>query len=204
MALLPEDPRDQKRFLFILAALVAFVVFWMYVYSPKKTELNEMEDRVAQIEYQNRMATARTGNLDQMRADLQRSEQLFAALQRLVPERSEIPAIYESIAQESQSLGLELQQVVPAAPQADSGSYYLHQDWQMQVKGDYQAVGRFLTRVASFRRIVRPEISEVRPAERTPSGRQLVSATFGLETYVIPPDTAGAKGKAKGGTNAAN
>jgi len=205
MALLPEDPRDQKRFLGVLAGLVAFVLFWMYVYTPKKTELNETEDRVAQIEYQNRQARARTGNLDELRQELEGSERLFAALQKLVPSRSEVPAIYESIARESQSLGLELQRVVPASPAADSGSYYLRQDWQMEVKGDYQSVGRFLTSVASFRRIVRPEVTEVRPAEQTPSGRQLVSVSFGLETFVIPSDTAGkAASKGKGGADAAN
>lgn len=205
MPLLPQDPRDQRRFLGILAAVVVFVLFWMYVYTPKKSSLNEMEDRVAQVEYQNRLARQQTGNLDQLRQELSREEAVYAALQRLVPERSEIPAIYESIAQESQSLGLELQQVVPAAPTADSASYYMHQDWEMKIKGDYQSVGRFLTRVASFRRIVRPEVTELRPAEQTPSGRQMVSASLSLQTYVIPPDTAGTAGKAggkKGGANA--
>ena len=200
MALTPQDPRDQRRLLGILGALVVFVLFWMYVYQPKKTDLNELEDRVAQVEYQNRLARARTGNLDAMRQELDREESVYVALQKLVPDRSEIPAIYESIAQESQSLGLELQQVVPAAPTADSASFFLHQDWQMQVKGDYQSVGQFLTRVASFRRIVRPEVTELRPEEKTPSGRQLVSARMSLQTYVIPPDTSAKK--ANGGDRA--
>ncbi|HKK08265.1 MAG TPA: type 4a pilus biogenesis protein PilO [Gemmatimonadota bacterium] len=200
MPLTPQDPRDQRRLLGILAALVVFVAFWMYVYKPKKADLNELEDRVAQIEYQNRLAQARTGNLDAMRQELDREESVYVALQKLVPERSEIPAIYESIAQESQSLGLELEQVVPAAPTADSASYFMHQDWQMQVKGDYQSVGQFLTRVASFRRIVRPEVTELRPEEQTPSGRQLVSARMSLQTYVIPPDTSAKK--ASGGDRA--
>jgi type IV pilus assembly protein PilO len=202
MALLPQDPRDQKRFLGILAVLIAFVLFWMYVYSPKTSRLNDMEDQVAQLEYQNRVARTQTGNLDELRGELLKSEKVFAALQELVPSRSEIPAIYESIARESQNLGLELQHVVPAAPsKADSAAYYLDQDWQMQVKGDFQSVGEFLTRVASFPRIVRPDVTDVRPAERTPAGTQLVSATFSLKTYVIPPDTAGAPAKGGGHAN---
>jgi type IV pilus assembly protein PilO len=203
MALLPQDPRNQKRFLGILGALVVLVLFWMYVYSPARTKQNELEDRVAQIDFQNRQAQARTGNLDRLRDELARSEGLYAALQKLVPSRAEVPQIYESIARQSQSLGLELEQVVPASPRADSGSYFLHQDWSMRVKGDYQSVGRFLTRVAAFDRIVRPDVSEVRPAERTPSGRQLVSASLDLETFVIPPDsTKAAKTAGKGDGNA--
>jgi len=200
MALLPQDPRNQKRFLAILGALVVLVLFWMYVYKPKKADQGELEDRIAQLEYQNRLAQGRTGNLDELRDQLTRSEGLYTALQRLVPSRAEVPQIYEAIAQQSQSLGLELEQVVPASPEADSGSYYLHQDWDMTVKGDYQSVGQFLSRVASFDRIVRPEVNEMRPAEQTPSGRQLVTVSFGLETFVIPPNPAkAAKPAAKGG-----
>jgi Tfp pilus assembly protein PilO len=203
MALLPQDPRDQKRFLGILGALVVLVLFWMYVYSPTRTKQNELEDHVAQIQFQNRQAQARTGNLDKLRGELTHDEGLYQALQKLVPSRAEVPQIYEAIARESQSLGLELEQVVPSSPRADSGSYYLHQDWEMSVKGDYQSIGQFLTRVASFDRIVRPEVSEMRPAEQTPSGRQLVTVSFGLESFVIPPDSAGKKtgSSAKGGAN---
>jgi type IV pilus assembly protein PilO len=198
MALLPQDPRDQKRFLGILGALVVLVLFWMYVYSPTRTKQNELEDRVAQIQFQNRQAEARTGNLDKLREELAHDEGLSQALQKLVPSKAEVPQIYEAIAQQSQSLGLELQQVVPSSPKADSGSYYLHQDWEMRIKGDYQSVGQFLTRVASFDRIVRPEVTEIRPAEQTPSGRQLVTASFGLESFVIPPDTTGNKSGSSG------
>lgn len=203
MPLLPQDPRNQKRFLGILAALVLLVAFYMYVYSPTRTKQNELEDRIAQVQFQNRQAQARTGNLDKLRQELEHDEQLYRALQKLVPSKAEVPQIYEAIARQSQSLGLELQQVVPASPKADSGSYYLHQDWEMRVKGDYQSVGQFLTRVASFDRIVRPEVSEIRPAEQTPSGRQLVTVSFGLESFVIPPDTTGNKAgaAAKGGAN---
>ena len=57
----------------------------------------------------------------------------------------------------------------------------------MQVEGDYHSVAEFLTRVASFDRIVRPDVTDVNPAGETPSGRQLVVAYFSLETYVLAP-----------------
>ena len=58
----------------------------------------------------------------------------------------------------------------------------------MEVEGDFHSFGEFLTRVASFDRIVRPQVVGVVPTEQTPSGRQLVSATFNLETFVLAPD----------------
>ena len=55
----------------------------------------------------------------------------------------------------------------------------------MIVEGSYHAVGEFLTNVASFSRIVRPRVIEVVPAGTSGSGRQLVRATFSLETFVL-------------------
>jgi len=108
-------------------------------------------------------------------------------LQRLVPGEGEVPAIYEAIAGESQSLGLELVSVTPAEPIPDSAGYFMRQNWAMQIEGEYHDVAEFLARVASFTRIVRPELEEIRPSRETNSGKQYVTARFQLETFVLPP-----------------
>lgn len=111
-----------------------------------------------------------------------------------MPSNAEVPAIYEAIATESQALDLRLINVEPSLPEpADSGAYFLRQEWQMQVQGDYHSLAEFLTRVASFDRIVRPHVTQVSPVGETPSGRQLVLASFGLETYVLAPERARAE-----------
>jgi len=55
----------------------------------------------------------------------------------------------------------------------------------MEVEGEYHSIGTFLARVASFDRIVRPRVTQIVPTEVTPSGRQIVRATFQLETFVL-------------------
>lgn len=191
MALLPQDQRDQKRFLGLFVAVALGVLFYMYVYSPRADELDEREDRIAQVQQQNRQAEARIGDLDALRAELRRQEQLYAVLEELVPPRAEVPAVYESVAQEVETLGLELNRVTPSNPQPVEGGYYQQQVWQMEVEGNYHTVGEFLTRVASLPRIIRPMIREIRPADRTNTGELPVVAGFGLEMYVLPQDTTG-------------
>lgn len=187
MALLPEDPKDQYRMLGVIILLALGAVFYLYVYSPKGTELAELGERIEQIEQANTLAEARTQNLDAVRSELELGERQFAMLQRLVPAEGEVPAIYEAIASETQSLGLELVNVTPSAPMADSAGYFLRQNWAMQVEGEYHDVGQFLSRVAGFTRIVRPDVEEIKPSRVTNSGRQLVEARFQLETFVLPP-----------------
>ncbi|MDX1578018.1 MAG: type 4a pilus biogenesis protein PilO [Gemmatimonadota bacterium] len=188
MALLPQEPRDQYRMLGVILLIAVGAAFYLYLWSPRQTELAELEQRVEQIEQANALAEARMQNLDAVREELELGERQFAMLERLVPAESEVPAIYEAIASETQSLGLELVNVTPSDAVPDSAGYFMRQNWGMQIEGEYHDVGQFMARVASFTRIVRPDVEEIRPARTTNSGRQFVNARFRLETFVLPPE----------------
>jgi len=186
MALLPSDQGQQLKLLAAIVAVAAAALFYVYVYRPKGDALLETQDRLETLETQNRMAEARIGDLQRLRDRLSGSERQLETLRRLVPSDGEVPAIYEAIATETQTLNLRLISVEPAPPvAADSAGTLLRQEWQMQGEGEYHAIAEFLTRVAAFDRIVRPRITQIVPAGESASGRQLVTATFGLETFVL-------------------
>lgn len=206
MALIPDQERDQYRLLAIVVMAGLGLLYWLYVYSPRQAELVSEEERLAQIETRNRAAEARSTNLDQLRSDLERYERQLDALRELVPGESEVARLYETIATESQSLGLELVQVTPSQAQRDTTGYYMRQSWEMQVEGSYHDVGRFLTRVASLNRIVRPSVRSIEVSgggQGAGSSSPVVSVNMELETFVLPPDTAssggGSAGEAAGG-----
>lgn len=201
MPLLPQDPQSQLKLLGVVLAVAAAALYYNFVYAPAGIELVEMTDRVESLETQNQVAEARIGNLQRLRDDLANAEQALDALQRLVPEGSEVPEIYEAIASETQSLNLELLSIEPLSPTAaDSAGTLMRQEWAMIVEGSYHAVGEFLANVASFSRIVRPRVTEVVPAGTSGGGRQLVRATFSLETFVLSPAD-GAGGAVDGETS---
>jgi len=199
MALLPNDPQDQKKFLGVILALAALAAFYLYVYTPKDEELAETRARVEDVERLNELAELRSGGLETLRRELRRREAVFAALEELVPARSEVPALYEAIATEANDLDLELVAVTPSEPQrSEDGAYYLRQTWSMTVTGEFHSIAAFLTRVASFPRIVRPQVAAITPIGRTTSGRQEVQAEFELDTYVLPPETERTEGTDEG------
>ncbi len=193
MAFLPQEPSDQYKMLSVILVLALGAAFYLYVWKPKGEELVELEQRIEQIERANQVAEARVQNLDEVREELELGERQFAMLQRLVPAEGEVPQIYEAIASETQALGLDLVNVTPTDPMPDSAGYFHRQNWGMQIEGEYHDVGQFLTRVASFTRIVRPDVEEIRPSRITNSGRQLVTARFKLETFVLPPSGGAAR-----------
>ncbi|MCL7970477.1 MAG: type 4a pilus biogenesis protein PilO [marine benthic group bacterium] len=189
MAIMPQDQRSQIMLFVIILALAAGALYYNYVHRPGSQEIVELSDRVEDLETQNQIAEARIGNLQELRDRISQAELQFERVERLVPSNDEVPAIYEAIATQSQTLDLRLINVEPSLPEpADSGAYFLRQEWQMVVEGDYHSLGEFLTRVASFDRIVRPVVTQVAPSGETPSGRQLVQASFALETYVLAPE----------------
>ena len=191
MAILPQDQRQQSMLLVIILVIAAGALFYNFVHRPGTAEIVDLTDRVEDLETQNQIAETRIGNLRELRDRITLAESQFDLVERLVPSNAEVPAIYEAIATQSQALDLRLINVEPSLPEpADSGAYFLRQEWQMQVEGDYHSLGEFLTRVASFDRIVRPHVTEVNPTGETPSGRQLVLASFSLETYVLAPGRA--------------
>lgn len=178
--------RDRVRLLALVILLGGGAVFHLYAWSPRRIELVELEQRVRQTEEANTLAESLPADIERVRASLELGERQFAALQRLVPARDEVPAIYEAIAAEAASLGLALIHVVPGEPAPDSAGYFLRQQWTMRVEGGYHDVGRFLARVAAFARLVRPEVEEILPARATDADRQLIQACVRLETFVLP------------------
>jgi len=197
MALLPQDQRQQSMLLIVILSIAAAALYYVYVYRPGGVELIEFTEQVEDLELQNEMAEARIGDLQRLRDRLSDAEQQFTLLQKLVPSGAEVPAIYEAIATQTQALNLQLINVEPLQPvAADSAGTLLRQEWQMEVEGEYHAIGTFLARVAAFDRIVRPRITQIVPTEMTPSGRQLVRATFQLETFVLgTPETRPTEGQ---------
>ena len=200
MGLLPEDPKDQYAVLGIILPVALGFLFYLYVHQPKVAELAQLEDYVADMDMQNRMARERTKNLDRLREDLALAELQFAALERLVPTGAEVPEIYEAIASESEALNLDLRNVIPIEAEPDSAAYFLRQNWEMEVEGSYHDLGDFLTRVASFDRIVRPQVREIRPVEDADPSSHPVTAYFQLETFVLPlTDSSPARGSGDSG-----
>ena len=188
MTVLPGDSRAQYRVLGLVLLLGCGMAFHLRFWNPRKVELAVLAERVERAERANAVAALDDGNLDAMHEELALAERQLAELKRLIPREGEVEAIYEAIAAETQSLGLELVHALPADPVVDSTGYFVRQQWVLQVEGAYHDVGTLLTRIAGFARLVRPVVDEIVPSRIADSGRQLVHARFSLETFVLPPE----------------
>ena len=183
----PTDPTQRYWMLGGLLALGLIVPFRMYLLAPRQTANAEVLERVENLQEGNRVAeviAARGGGDLEERLDLYRRH--VAKLQELIPRQDQVPALLNDIQAEARLVNVQVQSLDPETP--DSVDVYEKHSYSMQVIGEYHAVARFLTQIASLSRIVTPvEVGlEVAPqAQLYPELEFPVLATFRIETYVL-------------------
>jgi type IV pilus assembly protein PilO len=191
MALIPQDPKQQKALVAGLGAIVVFYLFYSFWYTGQRTELDAEKEHVETLETKNRAAqiTAARGG-GQIEERLAAYERHVMVLEALIPASDEVPALLREITSEARRLiGAD-----PASfrPEPDEpGEFYTKKAYQMQAIGEYHDIARFLTSVASLSRIITPVDLTLTPYTGSTQGgvtsaQNPIVADFRIETYVLP------------------
>ena len=188
MALLPPDPRQRKSYLLLMAALViaGWAVIWYYGLEGRRAEIQELEQQVEALKRQNERSRLLAARGDDLRQRLELQERMLAIFEELIPESEEVPNLLDAISQEAQLTGVELSRIRPQAPEATQ--FYTKQTWELSVLGDYHQIGRYLARIASLPRIIKPTTVQLTPAPRNRATRDMdapLEASFRIETFVL-------------------
>lgn len=186
MALIPQEPRQQKALVAILVVAAGFYAFFEYWRAPEVESLMVEQERLERLESQNRAAQVRALQKERLEQQAAVYERYVRRLEQLVPAEEEVPALLRDITAEARRLDVDLNLIEPQADQP--GTYYTRTAYTMRVIGEYHAVGRFLTTIASLPRIITPvnvtmETFENDDILQYDSG---VVVDFEIETYVLP------------------
>ncbi|MEO5814312.1 MAG: hypothetical protein ABIT20_03420, partial [Gemmatimonadaceae bacterium] len=95
MAILPSNQRDRIFGGIGLAALALSVAYYMYVWDPKKEELNASQLRLDSLQVINQRAKAELaqGKTNELKTEAERLTQDLAVMRLLVPTSNEVPAL---------------------------------------------------------------------------------------------------------------
>jgi Tfp pilus assembly protein PilO len=184
----PADPTQRKWMMGGIVALVLIIPWRMYMVSPRQDANAEVLTRVESLEEQNRRAgvlSARGGGDLQERMALY--ERHVARLEELIPAREEIAILLDDINSRARLVDVEVLSLVPEPPVASE--FYTRTAYDMSIVGEYHAVGRFFTEIASLSRIVRPaqiDIQLYSTPLQYPDWVSPVMASFRIETFVLP------------------
>jgi Tfp pilus assembly protein PilO len=184
----PADPTQRKWMMGGIVALVLIIPWRMYMVSPRQDANAEVQTRVESLEEQNRRAgvlSARGGGDLEERMALY--ERHVARLEELIPAREEIAILLDDINSRARLVDVEVLSLVPEPPVASE--FYTRTAYDMSIVGEYHAVGRFFTEIASLSRIVRPaqiDIQLYSTPLQYPDWVSPVMASFRIETFVLP------------------
>lgn len=190
MALLPQNPRDQRLLIVAILSIGLAVVYQQLVWSPKAQELSALEVRLDTLDSLNRVAQAEyaKGNVAKMRQEADAFARELSVLRRLVPTENEVPGLLESISSAARRVGLEISDVQPDG--VLNGDAYDTYRYKLGVTGPYHQVSQFLANIGSLSRIVAPINVTLTPTTRVngeikpKKGEQFLDARFGIQTYV--------------------
>jgi type IV pilus assembly protein PilO len=203
MAFLPKTQRDQAMVLVCLVAVALGGLYYMYVWSPKRTELAMLSTRVDSLEAANTRARTEVakGTADQLQAEAEQYARDLEVMRTLVPTGNELPALLEQVSTSARRAGLDLSAVEPQ-PVVEGDQFDTYK-YKIAVTGGFHALGEFLANVGSLTRIVAPINLSLAPAANTamtavklrPVGSAAIDSKFEIQTYVIraAPNARGGK-----------
>lgn len=187
----------------LLAGLVALLVGYMgwsgdglnFVgvegIQARRAAVSEMQDSLValQAETDSVKSLVASGRVEELRLRVESYRNSLDLLRRFVPEQSEVPDLIDAINTWAKVRGVQMasfdpEPVVPGPPPYDSYGYLI------TVVGRYDQVGRFLTDIASLRRIIVPQDLRLSAAQGEAgrilgdTSRALLEARFNIRTFV--------------------
>jgi Tfp pilus assembly protein PilO len=188
MALLPQEPKQQRALLALVLAIAAAGLFWNYWETPERAEIAAATERVEALEAQNQAARIAAARGEEGLAEnLATFERHIARLEELMPREQDLPALISDLNLEADRLDLDAISLFTNPPQP--GVAYTRQTYDMSWAGAYHDIGRFLASIASLERIITPiqlQLSVPDDPADFPDYEAPVLAEFTISTYVLP------------------
>jgi type IV pilus assembly protein PilO len=189
MALLPQNPRDQKLLIIAVLAVGLAAVYQQLVWTPKNNDLNSVAVRLDTLDSLNRLAKIEVakGTATRLESEANAYSRELSVLRGLVPTANEVPGLLESVSSAARRAGLELGDIQPEPPV--NGDQYDTYRYKLGVTGPYHRMAEFLTNVGTLPRIVATINLTLAPSARVgemkqKKNEQLLDAHFQIQTYV--------------------
>ena len=189
----PTDPTQRNWMLAGIAALALIYPFGRWYMTPREATNDGVRTRLEALDVQNRQAQViiARGGVDELRRRMDQYTRHVDRLEELIPGEEEVASLLNDIQTQARLADVAPLGLTPEPP--EQVPPYTKTSYSMTVVGEYHDVGRFLTAIASLSRIVTPVQVDIQlygqPGSR-PEMQNPVQATFRIETYVLPEQSA--------------
>jgi type IV pilus assembly protein PilO len=187
MGLMPASQRDQKLLIVIILAIGLAGVYYNYLWSPRKADLDITQAHVDSLVIMNQRAKSELaqGKTQEVKAEAEHLAADLDVMRRLVPTGNEVPALLEQVSTAARRVGLDIADVQPLP--LLQGDQYDAYKYRLSVRGDYHEIAVLLANIGSLQRIVAPINLTLAPAQgnlQRGARAQPIEARFEIQTYV--------------------
>ena len=188
MAIGPTNQRDQ---ILTAVAVVAFALvgaYWYFVYDPKTVDVDKLSAHVDSLDMANQQAKAQLtkGSVAAIRAEAAAYRENLDLMRTLVPAGNEVPALLEQVSTAARRARLDIAGVEPEP--LIEGELFDTYRYKVKLNGSYHEVGEVLSNIGSLNRIIAPlnlNLVLNTQARGSNANRQVLSAVFEIQTYVV-------------------
>ena len=145
--------------------------FFYLVYMPNTTEINRIENEIAELKQRIAVTKAKIKNLAKFRDEYARVEKQFQEALKILPDKREIPTLLTGISQLGIDSKLQFRLFTPEKEELQD--FYVKIPVSIEVGGKYRDVALFFDKVRRMDRIV--NIMNISMKPKTPLSTDLVT-----------------------------
>ncbi|MCX5863758.1 MAG: type 4a pilus biogenesis protein PilO [Deltaproteobacteria bacterium] len=170
----------QKMLIAVAACILPCVAFFFLAYSPKTSEIKNLETQKAGIEAEIRKVEKIAADLEKHKAEMAEVQRQFAEASLLLPDEKEIPSLLSTISGQATASGLDVLSFKPLAEKPQQ--FYAEIPVDIGVQGSYHNVGLFLDKISKLPRVV--SVNNIKmDSPKQIGGEMILNSTFQLVTY---------------------
>lgn len=164
----------------VLLYAVVIGAGYYFAITDLRNQLSQLGDKETALKTEFENKAAQAANLDIYEKQLDDMQKSFGTMLRQLPGKTEIPNILQDISQTGQVNGLK-QDLFRPSPEVPK-DFYAEEPIELQLEGNYQQFGKFVSDVAALPRIVTLHNIDIKPNGNDTSGNNL-TMTLTAKTY---------------------
>ena len=141
-----------KAVVAVAALILPVVLFYFLSYAPNVKKMEGLNSKKQGLQAEIAKAKKAASELDEIKAAIAETEQLFKETANLLPKSKEIPALLRNISDLGKNSGLDFLSFRPGAEMPKD--FYAEIPVDIMISGPYHNVGHFLDQVSKLERIV--------------------------------------------------
>lgn len=126
--------------------------FWYFAYQPHAKRVDKMESKVQSLKAKYQRDKRKVANLPALRKQYKKLENRMGHALEQLPDRTEVASLLLEVTRAGRSEGLTFELFRPQKEKPQE--FYAELPVELQVRGSYNQIGRFLAATASLPRIV--------------------------------------------------